>query len=225
MVEDWSIITIGALQSAWGTFVAFLPKLLGAIIVFIIGWFLALGIGKLIAEILNKLKFNKLFANTGWQAALEKAELKVNPSEFIGAICKWILVVVFLMISADILGWAGFVNLLEEIVNWLPNLIIAIAIFIVAIIIADILKKIVEASVEKLGVNYAKFFGEACRWAIYIFSGLIILRQLGVTPTIIDSIVAGLVGMLALSFGLAFGLGGKDNASQLIENLKKKISK
>ena len=221
---DWGTVTLQALQSAWQGFLNFIPVLIGAIIVFVIGWFIALGVGKLIAEILARLKFNKLFEKTGWKGALEKAELKVNPSEFIGAICKWILVIVFLLAAVEILGFVQFANFLRSVIGWLPNLVVAIAIFVVAIILADILEKIVRAGVKKLELGYAEFLGAAVRWAIYIFAGLAILLQLGVTPTIINTLVIGFVGMIALALGLAFGLGGKEAAAKLIEKIGEKIS-
>ena len=224
MVLDWGTVTLQALQSAWQGFLNFIPVLIGAIIVFVIGWFIALGIGKLIAEILARLRFNKLFEKTGWKGALEKAELKVNPSEFIGAICKWILVIVFLLAAVEILGFVQFANFLRSVIGWLPNLVVAIAIFVVAIILADILEKIVRAGVKKLELGYAEFLGAAVRWAIYIFAGLAILLQLGVTPTIINTLVIGFVGMIALALGLAFGLGGKEAAAKLIEKIGEKIS-
>ena len=224
MVLDWGTVTLQALQSAWQGFLNFIPVLIGAIIVFVIGWFIALGIGKLIAEILARLKFNKLFEKTGWKGALEKAELKVNPSEFIGAISKWILVIVFLLAAVEILGFVQFANFLRSVIIWLPNLVVAIAIFVVAIILSDILEKIVRAGIKKLELGYAEFLGAVVRWAIYIFAGLAILLQLGVTPTIINTLVIGFVGMIALALGLAFGLGGKEAAAKLIEKIGEKIS-
>jgi len=224
MIQDWSTITLLALQNAWQGFLNFIPNLVGALIIFVIGWFIAVGIGKLIAEILVRLRFNKIFERTGWTEALAKAEVKVNPAEFVGAIAKWILIIVFLMIAVEILGFVQFAGLLRSIIGWLPNLIVAIAILVVAVILADILEKVVKASLTKMGIGYALFFGQLIKWAIYIFAALTILLQLGIAPSIINAIVIGFVGMIALAVGLAFGLGGKDAAAKLIEDLKKKIS-
>jgi hypothetical protein len=224
MVQDWSIITLEALQNAWKGFLMFLPRLIGAIVVLTIGWFLAMGLGKLIAEILKQIRFNRIFERANWREALEKAELKVNPSEFIGAICKWILVIVFLLAFVEILGFVQFADFLKSVVAWLPNLIVASAIFVVTIIVTDILEKVIKASVKKMGVGYAGFLGVAIRWAIYIFAGLAILLQLGVTPTIIDTLIKGFVGMITLALGLAFGLGGKDAAAKFIVDIREKIS-
>jgi hypothetical protein len=224
MIQTWSTITLEALQSAWQGFLLFLPKLIGAIIVFIVGWFVSVGIGKLVAEILKKLKLDRFFERTGWKEALEKAELKVTVSEFIGAIFKWVLVIIFLLASIEILGLVQFAEFLRKIVWWLPNLIVAVAIFVVASIVAEILEKIIKASAKRMEISYVGFLGTLVKWAIYIFAGLAILLQLGVTPTIINALVFGLIGTISLALGLAFGLGGKEAAAKFIEDLKRKLS-
>jgi len=224
MLVDWYSVTIQALQNAWQGFLNFIPNLIGAIIVFIIGYFIALGIGKIVVGILTRLRFNKIFERTGWREAFEKAELRVNPSEFVGAIFKWILVIVFLLIAVEILGLTQFAGILNKLISWLPNLIVAILIFVVAVIVADILDKIIRASVQKIGVKYVGFLGGMVRWAIYIFAGLAILVQLGVAQALINTLITAVFGMIALAFGLAFGLGGKDVAAKIIEDLRRKIS-
>jgi hypothetical protein len=224
MIQDWATITLEALQKAWQGFLFFLPKLIGAILVFFVGWFIALAIGKLVTEILKRIKLDRLFERTGWKEALEKAEIKVSISEFIGRIFKWILVIVFLSATVEILGLSQFAEFLRGIVLWLPNLIVAVAIFVVAVIVADILEKIIKASVKKMEVGYVGFFGGLVKWAIYVFAGLAILYQLGVAKEIVNALVFGVIATLSLALGLSFGLGGKDAAAQLIEEIKKKIS-
>jgi len=224
MIQDWYTITYESLLNLWKGFLNFIPALLAAIVVFIIGWLIAEAIGKLVTRVLEILKLNRIFEKANWREALEAAEIRLNISEFIGAIIKWVLVIVFLSIAVEILGLLQFAALLGKLINWLPNLIIAVAIFVVAVIIADLLDRIIRASAKKIGVKYAGFLGALVRWSIYIFSGLAILLQLGVAPAIIEAVVLGFVGMLALAFGLAFGLGGKEAAAILIEDLKRKIS-
>jgi len=224
MVQNWSLITLEALQTLWQGFLLFLPKLIGAVFVFLIGWFVALAVGKLIAGVLKKIKLDRLFEKTGWKEALEKAEIKVSVSEFIGEIFRWILVIVFLLAAVEILGLTQFAEFLKGIVLWLPNLIVAVAIFVVAIIIADILEKVVKASVKKIEVGYAGFFGALVKGAVYVFAALAILLQLGITPQIVNALIFGLIATISLALGLAFGLGGKDAAAKFIEEIRKKIS-
>ncbi len=224
MIQNWSLITLEALQNLWKGFLFFLPKLIGATIVFIVGWFVALVIGKMIGGVLRKIKLDRFFERAGWKEALEKAEIKVAVSEFIGEIFRWILVIVFLLAAVEILGLTQFAEFLRGIVLWLPNLIVAVVIFVVAIIIADILEKVVKASVKKIEVGYAGFFGTLVKGAVYVFATLAILLQLGVTPQIVNALIFGLIGTISLALGLAFGLGGKDAAAKLIEEIRKKIS-
>jgi hypothetical protein len=224
MIQDWSLITMQALQGAWEEILLFLPNLLAAIVIFVLGWFIAIWIGKLIAQVLNKLKFDSVFEKTGWKEALSNADVKVEPSSFVGAICKWILVVVFLMIVTDIMGWVAFAGLLAQIIAWMPNLLVAIIILVVAIIIADIIEKLVKVSTKKMGVSSVNFLGSLVKWSIYIFAGLAVLLQLGITPKIVEVLTMGLVGTITLALGLSFGLGGKEAAGRIIEDARKKIS-
>ena len=224
-VNDWKTVTELYLTEAWGGFLKFLPNLVIAIIVFIIGWFIAIAIGKLISVILARLKFNKLFEERGWREALEKVEMKVNPAEFIGSIFKWIVVIVSLSISVEILGLEGFGSLLRDLIAWLPNLIFAIAIFIIAVIVTDILDKIIRASAKKIGVKYVGIVGAIVRWAIYIFAVITVLKQFKIEmadwiANILTIAFAGIV----IAGAIAFGLGGQHAAAKLIEDLREKIS-
>lgn len=224
MIQDWSLITVQALQGAWEEILMFLPNLLAAVIIFVLGWFIAIWIGKLIAGVLNKLQFDALFEKTGWKEALNSAEVKVEPSAFVGAISKWILVIVFLMIVTDIMGWVAFAGILSGIIAWMPNLLVAIIIMVVAIIIADIVEKLVKVSTKKMGVSFVNFLGTMVKWAIYVFAALAVLLQLGVTPKIVEVLIMGFVGTFTLAIGLSFGLGGKEAAARLIEEARRKMS-
>jgi len=225
---NWYEITSEALSGFWASFINFIPNLIIAIIVFLIGWLVAAIIGKIISQILIRLQFNRLFEKASWREALEKAEIKVNPAEFIGAIFKWIIVIMVLLVSVQILLGIEEVNpfrtLLDGFIAWIPDFIIAIVIFIVAVIVADLLDKVVVVSVKRIGVEYVGILGLIIRWAIYILAGIAILGQLGVATTLINTLVISFFGTFALAFGLAFGLGGKDAAAKLIEDVRKKIS-
>lgn len=223
MTREWMLITYQELQNVWLGFLEFIPKLILAIIIFLIGWIVAIALERVIVGILNRLKFNRLFEKAGWKEALEKAEFKVNPAEFIGAIFKWILVIVFLLIAVEILGLVQFAAFLKSVINWLPNLVVAVAIFVVAAIASDILGKITIASLEKVKVGYSQVAGKIVKWSVWTFALLAILFQLGVARPLIETFFTGLMAGLALAFGIAFGLGGKDFAGELLANLRQRI--
>ncbi len=223
-IEKWSKIALETFrENLSGVFKFVIFNLFGAIFVFLIGWIIAKLVGKIVTQVLIRLKVNQFFESTGWQEALEKAEIKVNLAEFIGEICKWILIIIALTASIEVLGFYQFADLLNRFVSWLPNLLVAIAIFVVAIVVAEILEKVLKASIKKMGVNYVGVIGGITRWGIYIFALLLILNQLGVGREIINAIVYGIVGTLTLALGLSFGLGGKEIAQEIIKEIKKKI--
>lgn len=226
MIKNWIDITIIALQDLWQGFIAFTPKLIGAIIVFLIGWVIAVAVGKIIAEVLKRIKFNKIFEKGGWKAALEKSEINADPSSFIGAIFKWVLVIVFLAASVEILGLQQLTSFLtDKVLGFLPNVIVAAFIFVVAVIIADILEKIVRATVEGAKFGYGNIAGAIIKWSIWIFAIFAILNQLGIGKELVAAITQGIVWFIVLAAGLAFGIGGKDVAGELLADLKRKMKK
>lgn len=224
LVQTWAEATTLALLKLWDGFLAFIPSLIGAILVFLIGWFVALGIGKLVAEILTRIKLNQFFERAGWKTALEKAELKVNPSDFIGAIVKWILVIVFLLVAVEILGLVEFAGFLKSILAYLPNVVIAVLILVVTVIVVDIVEKIIRAAVEGIRVGYGHLASVIVKWAIWIFAILAILQQLKFEAAdwVFELIKIVFVGIVAMGT-IAFGLGGKEVAAEILQDLRKKL--
>jgi len=222
---DWSVAII---QPFLQGLVAFVVNLLLAIVVFIIGYLISVGIGKLITEILKSVKFNKLFEKEGWKTALQRARIEVDPSGFIGAIFKWVFVIVSLLIAVDILKLTQFASFLKDVLNYLPSVISAALIFVAAVIISDIVEKIVRVSVERMKIGHGYMAASIIKWAIWIFTIFLILDQLlpssDLVKVLYTSIVYGVVGALALGIGLAIGLGGKDVANEILTDMKRKIT-
>ena len=220
---NWYQLTLEELDKLWVAFIGFIPRLIGAIIVFLIGWAIAVAVGKLVEEVLKRIKFNKIFEKGSWKTALERAEIKVNAAGFIGAICKWVLLIVFLMAAVKVLGLAGFDELLRKVLGYLPNVVVASFIFVVAVIIADIVEKVIRAAVEGAKVGYGQFAGAIVRWSIWIFAILVILDQLKITGAIPQTIITGVIALIVIAGGLAFGLGGKDIAADILRDLRNKL--
>lgn len=220
---DWLAVVQPFLQQL----ISFIANLVLAIIVFVIGYLISVGIGKIITEILKSIRFNRLFEKEGWRKALQRANVDVNPSDFIGAIFKWVFVIVSLLIAVDVLRLTAFAGFLTQVLNYVPNVIVAVLVFVVAIVISDIVEKLVRATVERLKVGYGFLAASIVKWALWIFTFFLILDQLlptsALIKTLYTSIVYGIVGALALGVGLAIGLGGKDTAAKMISDMYRKI--
>jgi len=223
--SDWFLTII---QPFLQDLINFVAKLVLAIVVFIIGYLISVGIGKIITEILKSVKFNKLFNKEGWSKALQKASIEVDPSEFIGAIIKWVFVIVSLLLAVDILNLSQFGMILTEVIDYLPNVVVAVLIFVVAVIISDIIEKVVRVTVERMKVGYGYLASSIIRWAIWIFTVFLILDQLlpnsELIKTLYMAIVWGIVGSISLGVAIAIGLGGKDTASEIIKDMRHKIT-
>lgn len=201
----------------------FLPSLVAAIFVFILGWFVALAVGKIIAGLLYRLKFNEFFETPKWEKAMEKAEIRINPSEFLGDVIKWVIFIVVIWLTVGILGFVQFAEFMADIVAYLPNVLIAALIFVVAVMIGDFLGKAVIATSEKSDFPYSKTAGVIVRVAIWVFAGFAILVQLGIATELLLAVFYGLIAFFVIAGGISFGLGGKDVAGKFIEKVKKQV--
>ena len=197
--------------------------LIVALIVLIVGWLVAIGVGQLVTRILDLVKLNQHFENAGLKKALDKAEIKANASGFIGDVFKWIIFIIVLMVIAEVLGLGQFAGLLRGVLGYLPNVLVAVFLFVAAVIVSEILEKVIRAAVESTKVGYGAMAGTIVKWSIWIFALLIILEQLGIAPTFIQTLYTGVIAFLVIAFGLAFGLGGKEVAGDILADLKKKL--
>ncbi len=223
MPQDWYLVTMQALQDLWLGFLYAIPNLLGAIIVFVVGLVVASWTAWLITKTLNWIKLNQLFAQGQWDEALEKAGIKADVAGFVGQVCRWILVITFLLASVEILGLSQFASFLSGIIAWLPNVVVAVLMLVVAVIISDILEKIAVASVARAKIKSVHTVGLVVKWSIYLFAFLAILMQLGVAPSLVEIFFSGIVATIVISAGLSFGLGGKDLAKDILEDLRRKL--
>jgi len=225
MVFDWYNVTVGALLTLWQGFVEFIPSLIGALIIFIVGWFISIAVGKVIAEVLKKLRFNRVFEKGTLKEALDKAEFKVDASGFVGAIFKWILVIVFLVAAVEVLGLVQFAEFLTDVLAYLPNVVVAVLILVVAVIIADIAEKLIRAAVESMRVGFGSLVGSIVRWSIWVFAIFAILYQLRIAPELIQTLLTGIIALIVIAGGIAFGLGGKDVAADFLKDIRSKFQR
>ena len=219
-IQSWGEVFTASLQNLWLGFASFVPNLLVAIIIFIVGWVVGSVIGKAIAQVFTALKIDSLFENIGAGDALSKAGFKLSVGGFIGGLVKWFIIVVFLMTSLEIVGLIAVNQFLREVVvSYLPQVIIAALVLILAAVLADAIKKIVTGSAKAVNVRSANMLGSIAYYAIWIFAFIIALNTLGIAAPLIQILFTGIVAMLAIAGGLAFGLGGKDAAGRLVHRL------
>ncbi len=222
-IQTWTEVVTASLQSLWTGFMDFLPIFLGAIIVFIIGWIIAVLLGKLTTQIVRSLRIDQILEKIGFRKSLEKANLKLDSGNFFGELVRWFFIIVFLMASTDILGLSEVTIFLKTVLLYIPQLVVAVIILLIAVLVSNFLQKLVKASVEAAGLKSANFLGAVTKWSILVFAFLAALLQLGIVPSLIQTLFTGFVAALTLGIGLSFGLGGKESAAEFLNNLKKEV--
>ena len=224
VLQTWADVTILAFQNIWQGFISALPNILGALIIFFVGWAIAVGLQKLVTQILKAIKIDQLLDKVGASEAVEKAGLKLDVANWIGFLVKWFLVFVFLLAATDILGLQDISAFLRSVLFYIPNIVVAAVILVVAVWFAALLQKLTVASISASRIKIASFVGVIVKWAGLIFALFAALMQLGVAPGLLQTLVTGLIAMLAIAGGLAFGLGGKEQAAKFLDKIKDEMS-
>ncbi|MEA2092676.1 MAG: hypothetical protein U9P61_01745 [Patescibacteria group bacterium] len=222
-MNDFTGVTQQKLVEFWDGFISFIPNLTGALIVLIVGWIVAIAVGKIIGGVLYRLKFNEPFKGEKWNKAMKQANIDINPSDFLGKVIKWIVFILVIWIVADILKLNQVTDFVGSIIAYIPNIIAATLIFIIAVIIGELLSKLIIATIEKSELPYSRMAGTIIKVAIWIFATFAILIQLGIAKDLLMVLFSGLIAFMVIAGGLAFGLGGKDAATKFIETAKKSI--
>ncbi len=218
-----SDIVRSSLLTLWTGVAAFVPNLVAAIIVFVVGWLIAILLGKVAYHVIRVLHVDSALSRVGFRQAWERSGFKLDSAKFFYELIKWFFVIVFLMAATNILGLDEVTQFLRTVVFYLPNVIVAAIILLIGILVAKFLENLVRASVKAAGLVSANFLGVLTKWAVFVFSLLVALSQLGVASDIIRIVVVGVVSAAALALGLSFGLGGVKHADELISHMRKRI--
>lgn len=214
----------GSFYDLWYTVAMYLPRILAAVIVFIIGWVVATILYRLIVEVVKLLKIDEALKVAGVHDAVKDAGLSLDTGRLLGLLVMWFVVIVFLVASLEILGLTTVTVFLERVVLlYIPQVIVASLILIIGAIVADMVRGLVVGSAKAMSARAAHFAGAVAKWAVWVFAILAALDQLGVASVFIQTLFTGLVVALSLAFGLAFGLGGKDAAARVLEKVREEI--
>ena len=225
IVAQQGQVFLSALQAFWYGVASWLPGVILAVIIFIIGVIIASLVGKAVAHIINLTRVNNALNNTSFKDSVSRAGYHLDIGAFIGWLVKWFFILVFLVGAFDVLGLGTVNTFLQQIVLfYLPRVIIAALIVMVGSVLADVAGKAIRGSAKMANVSSANFIGTLARWAIWITTILFALNQLGIGSDLIQTLWTGVVAALAIAFGLAFGLGAKEHAARAIDRISNMIS-
>jgi hypothetical protein len=208
----------------WYAVVQFLPVILAAVIIFVIGWIVGVVLYRVVDQVVKILRVDDALKAAGLNEMARDAGFNLNIGAFLGTLVQWFTVIVFLVAALDVLGLNQVTIFLQQVVLlYLPQVIVAVLILILAAIVAETVKSIVASSARAAGAKTGELAGSVAKWAIWIFAIMAILNQLGIATEFVQTLFTGLVVAISLAFGLAFGLGGKEAAARSIEKVRSEI--
>mgnify|MGYP001584483037 CR=1 FL=1 len=216
-------VVTSSLVTLWSQVASFAPRLVAALVVFLLGWLVAALLGRVAYHVVRILHLDSALGKVGFRQAWERSGFRLDSPMFFYELVKWFFIVVFLMAATNILGLSQVSDLLGRVVLYIPNVIVAIVVLLIGILVAKFLEGTVRASVRAAGLASANFLGAMTRWAIFLFALLIALSQLQVAEAIIQTVIVGLVAAISLAVGLSFGLGSVKHAEEVMGQLKKRI--
>ncbi len=224
LVESWSQALVGSFQGLANGIVAYVPNIVIAIILFIVGWVVGDAIGLWVTKIIRAVKVDKILEKLDVHVLLRRAGYNLDSGLFLGTLIKWFIILGFLVAALDVLQLQQINVFLREVLVYIPRVIIATLILVIAAIVADVLQKIVVASAKAAAVSSAELFGGITKWLIWIFAIVMALEQLGLVGAFLQIFMTGIVATITIAVGLSFGLGGKDAAQGFINKLRGEIS-
>ncbi|MDO8537054.1 MAG: hypothetical protein Q7R94_02300 [bacterium] len=219
-VQDWTTVVVSSLQNLWAGFFQFIPNLIGALVVFVVGLIVGSGLGMLVEKLFDAVKLDAFLARLGLTPYFERAGLRLRGARFLGQLVNWFIIVAFSLAASDSLGLFALSNFLRDVLAYLPNVIAAVLIMLAAVVLGSFLKRVITASVMSARLHAAHFLGTLTWWAVVVFGFLTALVQLNIATSIINTLITGFIAMLALAGGLAFGLGGREYATYLLGKLR-----
>jgi len=225
-LNAWGDVFNQSFQGLWLSFVQFAPRLIIAIVFFVVGWVLGTIIAKALEQVFASLKIDNLLRSIKVDGFFRKAGMNLNSGYFVGQVVKWFVVIVFLIPSLDLVGLSSIKDFLQyDVLGFLPKVIVAALILIIASLVADGLSKTVTASARSISLSSANLLGVIAKYAIWIFALIIALGQLGVADYYMSVLFTGIIAMLSIGGALAFGLGGKEAAARFIAKVSEEVSR
>jgi hypothetical protein len=217
-VTDSGDAMFASFTSAMALFFAAIPKILGFALILLIGWFLATAVQKVVAGILRTVHFNNLARRSGFADFVQRMGIETDASGFIGHVVKWFIRLIALVVAFDALGLPAVSDVLRQLLLWLPNLVVALMVLVIGGLAANALSNVVRASTEKAGFSNPNAIAKVASVAVWAFAIVVAVNQLGIAQTLVNTLFMAVVGALALAAGLAFGLGGRETAAEIVRN-------
>jgi hypothetical protein len=216
VVTDWGTALMTSVAAALALLLSGIPKIIGFVVILLIGWLIASAIATAIAAVLRTVKFNDLANRAGLTGFVQKMGIHNDAAGFLANVAKWFVRLIVLVTAFDALGLPAVSQVLQQLLLWLPNLVVALVVLVIGGLVAGALANLVRGATAESGLGNPDLLATVARVAVWAFAIVIAVNQIGVAATLVNTLFMAIVGALALALGLAFGLGGRETAAQIV---------
>lgn len=225
LLNEWSDVLTLSFQNLWVGVINFVPNLIIAIIILILGWLVGALFGRAIWQVFKSLRIDDALRRAGFESLIRRGGIELDSGAFVGGLVKWFVIVIFLIAAFDVLGLSQVNFFLQDVVlGYLPRVLAASLVLLVAGVIGDVVGRVVVTAAKTAEIESAHFAGAVAKWAIWIFAILVALSHLGIAAAFSQTLFTGVVIAVSLALGLSFGLGGQEAASRFLERLRGEMS-
>jgi hypothetical protein len=223
-MENIGTSIVNALNDAVKLILTFIPRLIGFLVILIVGLIIAAVVSRALTFLLRKVGFDRLASRLGIARFEQPIGVSLDPASLLGKIVYWFILLIFLVPAADALGLPAVSNILNTLVAYIPNVFVAVLVLFLGMLAATFVADIVRGATASANVGNPSLFATIARWAIIGFAALVALEQLQIAPALLNELFGALVAALAIAFGLAFGLGGQDAARRWLSRGESTLS-
>lgn len=216
-ITDWGEAIRTSLTSALALFMTGIPRIIGFLLILIIGWFISGLLARAVAGLLRMIRFNELAQRAGISDFVQNMGIQRDAAGVMADLVMWFVRVITMIVAFDALGLPAVSQVLQQFLLWLPNLVVAIVILVIAGLAANAVARLIRGATAEAGFTNPDMLSHIARVAVWAFGIIIAVNQIGIAQTLVNTLFFGLVGALALALGLAFGLGGRETAGEIVQ--------
>ena len=215
-VTAWSDAMLTSLAAAMALLFSAIPKIIGFGLILIAGWFIASLIDRGLAAILRSIRFNHLAERAGLTDFVQRMGMNTDPAGMVGLVVKWFVRLIALVVAFDALGLPAVSEVLRQLLLWLPNVVVALVVLVIGGLAARGLSNVVRGAASEAGLSNTDFLAKAAAVVVWAFAIVVAVNQLGIATELVNTLFMAIVGAIALGLGLAFGLGGRETAGEIL---------
>ena len=216
-INAWGAALTTSLATALSLFLGAIPRIIGFLVILIIGWLIAGLLASAVAALLRAIRFNDLAQRSGIAGFVQSMGLRTDPSGVLADIVKWFVRLIVLVVAFDALGLPAVSSVFQQFLLWIPNLVVAVVVLVIAGLAANALGDLIRGSTAQAGFSNPDLLATIARVAVWSFGIVVAVNQIGIAQELVNTLFMGFIGALALAAGLAFGLGGRDTAGQIVD--------